>query len=148
MLKNKKGLSAVITMLITILLVLVAVGIVWVVVQDIIEGGVEEAGTKAECFNFDVKAVKVINTTATNYQISIKRNPGGDEIGGVKLVISNSTDTSNIVYTDAGNLEVLGTRVAEADFGITDANKIETTVYLLDDSGNEQICSQTTTFKF
>ena len=39
--ESKKGLSAVVTTLIIILLVLVAVGIIWVVVQNIVTEGAE-----------------------------------------------------------------------------------------------------------
>ena len=39
MFSNKKGLSTVVTTLIIILLVLVAIGIVWVVIRGVIESG-------------------------------------------------------------------------------------------------------------
>ena len=41
----KRGLSKVVTTLIVILLVLVAIGIVWVVVKDVITEGSEEVST-------------------------------------------------------------------------------------------------------
>ena len=46
--KNKKGISGVITMLILLALVLVAVGIVWYVVQNVLEQGQLETEQAAE----------------------------------------------------------------------------------------------------
>ena len=59
MITHKKGLSTVITTLIIILLVLVAVGIIWVVVRNTVEEGVSQIDFGSECLKVDVKATAV-----------------------------------------------------------------------------------------
>ncbi len=145
--RDKKGLSAVVTLLITILLVLVAVGIIWVVIKNILSKGTESMGVQAECLDFNINAVKVVNTSDTAYEVSINRKSGGGDIGGVKLVISNGTDTSSVVDVP-GNIAILETKKVSQDFGIVNANKVEVTPYFVDDSGKEQICPQPSVFNF
>jgi len=48
MYKNKQGMSAIITMLIIIALVLVAIGAVWYVVQNVLEQGTTETEQAVE----------------------------------------------------------------------------------------------------
>jgi len=56
---KKRGLSAVVTTLLIILLVFVAVGIVWVVVRNVIEGGLEDVNLGAFTTSFDIKSAIV-----------------------------------------------------------------------------------------
>ncbi len=56
---NKRGLSGVVTSLILILLVLVAVGIVWVVVKNIISEGSEQVSLGMFTVDLEIKNVKV-----------------------------------------------------------------------------------------
>jgi flagellin-like protein len=48
---EKKGLSAVVTTLIIILLVLVAVGIIWVVVRNVVEEGGSTIDLSVKCLD-------------------------------------------------------------------------------------------------
>jgi len=148
MLKNKKGLSMVVTTLITILLVLVAIGIVWVVVKNVVESGSKGIDLTTKCLSVDVRAIAANSCNATQCTITINRRAGGEAIGGVKMVLSNGTDTSEVI-TIKENIESLGTITRTANFTMTtNPNKIEITPYFVDDSGKDQICSQTSEFKF
>jgi len=74
MYKNKQGISNVITMLIIIALVLVAVGVVWYVVQNVLEQGQSETEQAAsdifeDCVN--VGTVTTVNGTCTGGEIRI-----------------------------------------------------------------------------
>jgi len=51
---HKKGLSTIVATLVIILLVLVAVGIVWVVVRNVIERGTNQVDINAKCIGAEV----------------------------------------------------------------------------------------------
>jgi hypothetical protein len=149
MIKNKRGLSTIVITLILILLSLVAVGIVWVVVNNIIKSGAKGIDTSAKCLNVNVEATAV-KCAGTNCNVTLMRTGTESEaITGVKLVFKNSTaGTSSAVIDEPGNIEVLaGKSINDVPAGIV-PDKIEVTAYFEDDSGNEQLCGQTTSFEF
>ncbi len=144
--RNKRGLSAVVTTLIIIILVFVAIGIIWVVIRDVFEGGAADIELSSKCLDIDVSATAVVNTSDINYIVTLKRGAGGDVIDGVKIVLLNDTGSSNVI-TEPGDIEQLRT-VTKTIIGVVDSNKVETTVYFTDASGNDKPCPQTDTFSF
>jgi len=92
--KNKRGLSEVVTTLITILLVMVAIGIVWVVVQNILKSGTEQISLGQLTLNLKISQVKTEADGTLN--VKVKRNPGAGELIGIKFVISDGTNTKVI----------------------------------------------------
>lgn len=145
--KGKQGLDAVVTTLIIILLVLVAVGIIWVVVRNVVQQGAEQVDITSKCISVDLSAVSVNETAAGVYDVTLKRNAGGEAIGGVKISLFNATENSGVIEFGAAPNE-LETVTQAVNGTVTDANKLEYTAYFLDSSGNEQLCSQTGTFNF
>jgi len=146
--KNKRGLSAIVATLIIILLVLVAVGIIWVVVRNLIQEGVEQIDISTKCLAIDLRAESVELTTGEteSYDVTL-RLAGGETIDGVKITLFNETTNSGVL--DFGEtMSPLDIKTKTIVAGITDANRLEYTVYFLDDSGNEAFCSQTTPFTF
>ena len=147
MIKNKKGLSLIVTSLIIIVLVIVAIGIVWVVANNIIESQIEQIDYSSKCLEIDVKIKSLITTPGTNYNISLTRTGSNtDEIAGVKLVFFNEQNNSNIIDI-AGNIKPLDTITKNINGEIENVNKIELTAYFKDDEGNEKLCS-TNSFSF
>ena len=141
---NKKGLSAIVTTLLVILLVLVAVGIVWGVVRNIIQEGAKGVGSGARCLNIDVEAISVSCTDNVCGGTLERTGSDNDEIGGVKLVFYSDTGNSGVIPQE-GNIEALvGKSFSNIDTSLSEPNRVDVTVYLVDDSGNEQLCSQTT----
>ena len=148
--KNKRGLSAVITTLLIILLVIVAVGIVWVVVRNVIEEGVETLDLGTKCLAVDLRAISVSVDVvdADTYAVTLTRSPGGETISGVKINLFNSTDNSGIINfgVTVGEFDTVTQNLA--DTGIENASRMEFTAFFTDASGNEQLCSQIKTFNF
>jgi hypothetical protein len=146
---NRKGLDAVVTTLLIILLVLVAVGIIWVVVRNVVQQGSEQIDVSAKCLAVDLRAVSVnpVSGQDGNYTVQLRRAAGGEPLGGVKVTIFNDTANSGVVDFGAAPDE-LETSSQVVNSGVLDANKIEYTAYFIDSSGNEQPCSQTGTFSF
>ncbi len=92
--RGRKGLSAVITTLIIILLVLVAIGVVWVVVKSIIQDGSEQVGLDQFTLDLEIKSVKVEGSDVTT--VVVRRNPGQGNFIGINFIFSNGTDSEII----------------------------------------------------
>ena len=155
MINNKKGLSTVVTTLIIILLVLVAIGIIWIVVRGVIETGTETVNYAVKCLAVDVRATAVNCTSPAACEITLARKAGGDDIGGVKLVFYNDTGSSSVLDSyDASteqtrNIEPLTSETLTGlDSTLIAPNKVDITVYFLDTAGEDQICGQTNPFSF
>lgn len=146
MISSKKGLSTVVTTLIIILLVLVAIGIVWVVIRGFIEGGAETVKYNAMCLEVDVRATSLA-CAGTTCNFTLTRKAGGEAIGGVKLAFKNSTG-ANAVKDWPGNIAPLGSNSSN-NFGtdVTGANRVEVTAYFTDDAGVQRICTITNPYQ-
>lgn len=155
--ENKKGLSTIVITLILILLSLVAVGIVWFVVNNILKSGTQNIDIGTKCLNLNIEAVSAncssgITNAICDVQI-MRTGTSSDEIGGVKLVFKNTTSSvsSASVIDISGNIETLvGKRQTGIDTKIANAdgvNHVEVTPYF-GTSTNAQLCSQTTSFDF
>ena len=146
MIYDKRGLSAIIVTLILILLAIVAVGVVWVVVNNVLESGEGRVNLGSACLEVDVEPTAATSSDGITYSVTMTRSAGGDEIAGVKVIISNAT--GSYVHTELGNIAPLATKTipitmtASEQSGIVpNANKVEVTPYFTDASGNEQLCS-------
>ncbi len=156
MYKNK-GLSTIVITLIIILLSLVAVGIVWLVINNFIKTGTQGIDINTKCIGVDMQASAVNCTNGATYKscdLTLARTGTGlDSIAGVKLVFKNETsDVSSEVINVEGNIEPLvDKRATGIDTGIANTyaiNKIEITVYFKDTEGRELICGQTSSYTF
>ena len=92
-LKNRKGLSAIVATLIIILLVLVAAGIIWVVVRNIISEGAE--GIELGRFTLDL-SIKSAYIDGTNVKVLVKRNVGGGDLVGIRFIFFNGTHSISV----------------------------------------------------
>lgn len=100
---NKRGMSAVVTTLIIILLTIVALGIVWVVVKNIIDKGSDEITLTG--LTLDLEIVKAVSDD-TFVNVTVKRNPGEGNLVGINFIFSDG-DNSDVVRVDT-NLAELG----------------------------------------
>lgn len=154
MIRDKKGLSEVVTTLIIILLVLVAIGIVWVVVSGILQSGAGQTEINAKCLQVDIKATAVnCDNSSANWtcNVTYKRNTaGGDVLGGVVIVLNNGQSSSQKQVS--GDMAALATVTQNfvTDLPITAAkpNKAEIAAYYLDASNKQQTCSASSSFSF
>jgi len=152
---NKKGLSTIVTTLIIVLLVLVAVGIVWLVVSNVIDEGVANIDYNSKCLGVDLSFSNVVEPDPVNspgfYDISVTRGSGGDDISGVKAIFTDADNTQNFVSTTTENIEPLGIQtipdIPIGNLAFT-VSKIEIAPYFIDDSGEEHICAVTDSYEF
>ncbi len=152
---NQKGLSTIVATLIIILLVLVAVGIIWVVVRNVVQGGTEQIDLSTKCLGVEVIATSAVcGATADggndgNCSVTVSRNSDNNEIGGVKLVFSNEAGEDNFIHDVSGDMTPLETKtVPNIETGVVNASSVEVIVYFMDSSGNEQLCTASIPYEF
>jgi len=148
---GKSGLSAIVATLIIILLVLVASGIIWAVVRNVIQGGADKIELDSKCREVNFKSPKVTAGESSGiYVVTLERASGGDPIDGVKLSFFNAEGTSSGVLEFGVGMNGLDSKTQTIDtaegVGVSSANRFDMTPYFLDDLGNEQICSETLSY--
>jgi len=139
MVKNTKAMSQIVTTVILVVLVLVAIGIVWGVINNLIGGAEDDISGGAECLNINIRATGVVLASGVLYDVTITRTAGGGDIDGVKATLFS--DTAN------GGLQDLSSTIGELETetiadvtGVADANKVEITPYFNDASGDPSYC--------
>ncbi len=143
-LEDKKGVSAIVATLIIVLLVIVAAGIVWIVIKNIVEGSAEQIELQQKCLEVDLEYVSIADADFSGcepglgYKVTLKRTTGGDEISGVAVVLLNATDSGE--PQEFGAIGELGTKTANICGGVEDATKMEFTAYFEDSEGNPVYC--------
>ena len=87
-----KGLSTIVSTLLILLLVFVAIGILWVVVRNVIQGGAEQVSLGK--FTLDLAIDRVtINSAANTIDVKVTRNPGAGEFTGLRFILDDGTNT-------------------------------------------------------
>jgi hypothetical protein len=156
--KNNRGLSTIVITLIIVLLSMVAVGLVWFVVNNLLQSGTQGVEVSAKCLNTNigVKTVVCVNGT-TNQICNVTLSRTGtedDELGGIKIIFADSAAeiaSSSLIDVPGNVAQLVGKKISNLDTLVPNANQVdilEVTPYFTDDSGNQQLCSQTTTFEF
>ena len=86
---NKRGISAVVTTLIIILLSIVMLGVLWVVVKNLLDKNAEQIDLGKTTLDLEIQTVKIQDTEVT--VVVVRRNPGKGEFIGMYFVFSNGT---------------------------------------------------------
>jgi len=137
---KKKGMSGIVTTIIIIGIGLVAVGIIWYVINNIIVGQTEGITFSEKCLKINLKITSA-NCSSGNCDVLIKRNAGGGDFDGVNLLFYKPDGTSQ-AQNVSGNIVPL-TTVKKQVTGIdTSAEKVEAYAYFIKDNGENQFCSQ------
>ena len=156
--KNKKGMSDIVVTLIIIVLSLVAVGVVWGVVNNLIKNGTSNAELNAKCLGVNLEITRANCSGLTGNKICdvqvMRTGSTVDALTGTKLVFRNETSgiSSTSAVDSSGDIPAaVGKRVHVLDSFVAVENgvsSVEITPYFTDTSGNIQLCSQTTSFEF
>jgi len=75
---DKKGISNIVVSLLMIVLVMVAMGIIFFVVRDVVESGEGKINLGTRCLEVDVRATKLTCTTPGVCDVTVERRAGGD----------------------------------------------------------------------
>ena len=103
--RNKFGLSTIVISLILILLSLVAIGVVWFVVNGILGDASNEIGLEQLTISMEITNAYEYNG---NISVSLKRNVGKGEV--VKIVFVFSDGENSETYTSENSLVELQSR--------------------------------------
>ncbi|HUW43546.1 MAG TPA: hypothetical protein VMV95_01115, partial [Bacillota bacterium] len=90
---SNKGLSAIVATLLIILLVIVAAGIVWVVVRNVINQGAGEIELGQFTFDLSIKSAYI---DGANVNVVIRRSPGGGNLTGVRFIFFDGTNSVSV----------------------------------------------------
>ncbi len=118
----KRGLSDVVTTLIMILLTLVAIGMIWLIVTNILESSADEVNIGKLTLSLSIERVKV---NGEMIDVTVKRNPGKGDMTGIKFVLKN--DTTSVAVVENVSLNELESKTFNINTtieGITSVNEI------------------------
>jgi hypothetical protein len=93
---NSRGLSDIVVTLIIVLLSMVAIGVVWAVVNNLLQSGTEQTTTGFEQLSLNFELQKVLVEPDGDLQVVVKRNVGSGTISGLKFIISDGTNSELI----------------------------------------------------
>lgn len=94
--RGKKGLSAVVTTLLIILLAIVLIGIVWVVVRNVIVTGSEDVNLEQLTLDLSIQSAYVDSTAGGDIKVGVRRSAGTGDITGVRFVFFDGTESISI----------------------------------------------------
>ena len=89
--KSKKGLSDVVTTVILIALALVAITIVWVLVQRVISSNSGNIELQQKCLETELEVSGIESEDGKSVTVYVKRIRGSPEISGLTVYAENST---------------------------------------------------------
>jgi len=118
---SKRGLSQVVATLLIILLALVAVGVVWGVINNILKTGSEKAEIGQFTLNLEIESVQVQQGGVT--LVVIRRNAGEGEFIGMNFVFSDGQN-SEIIREDI-TIEELGRETFTFTLSEIDADNLK-----------------------
>ena len=138
----------------SIIIYFIMIWVVWLVVRSLFGGDGFYINENCITTGVEVTAVSCSNVGVNKIcDVTIQRTGAYKEpITGVKLFFSNKTVVPPIpfsVITVSGNIEP-STSVTKTGINTTlsSADTVAVTVYLYDESGKQQICAPTNSFKF
>jgi len=148
--KNKKGLSTVVTTLIIVALSLVAVVIVWVVVNNIINKQTTNIDYTAKCLDVEIRATSMqccMGDTTYSCKAALERKLGSEAISGVKLTISNDTTKLETVDSKGNIAATKTTDTLSTSISTQTPKKVDVFAYFVDKENKEHVCPSSTTFE-
>ncbi len=139
--RSRKGISGIVTTLMIVLLAIVAAAILFVVIRGLVERGASDIEIGTKCLETSIKITKA-DCTGTLCSITLTRQTGDDEIGGVDIVFENreGTESSEPIELKE-NIEKLQLKTIEGhETGLQDPGKVKAQVFYIDASGAKESC--------
>jgi len=105
--KDKRGLSTIVVTLILVVLSLVAVGIVWGVVSNILKSGTSQANFQFGTIFLNLKIEKVYSDLNGNFFVTLSRGIGAGDLKEIDFIVSDGKNSQVVKKQTA--LSELGT---------------------------------------
>jgi len=84
---NKKGISGVITAVLMILLVISAIGVLWVVINSFVTNNTSEIGSATACLSTQLTVLDNLVDTGTT--VSVRRDGGSDDLSQIYVYVDD-----------------------------------------------------------
>jgi len=140
MIKDKKGLSQVVTIVIMVVLVLIAIGIVWAVVGNVLNKSAKDIDLGTKCLEVDLTITNAFCTTAGVCEITIQRSKTDDEIDGYRLIVVNSTNSNSTDILENIEASAKITKTFDSKLTLVKGDKAQIVAYFLDETGAKKLC--------
>lgn len=137
---SKRGLSAIIVTLIMILLGIVAAGIIWVVIANVVSTGSEQISSGLGSLAVNLEILKVLVEDNGDVKVTIKMGAGSGDLLGLNLILSDG-DNSQVVEIKE-SLPELATKtftITSADLTIAFVKSVSVAPILKSGSGKESL---------
>ncbi len=143
---DKRGLSQIIIIVVVVALALVAIGILWNPLSNMLNEGLSDADLSSKCLEVSVNPTALSCDEATNptdCDVTVKRTATGEAIDGVRVSIENADGTESHVENFEGNIEPTATETltTEDTMDISEGAKVTVTPYFVAESGENYYCS-------
>ena len=118
MMNDKRGVSGVVTAVLLILLVIAAIAILWVVIQNFVKDTTDAAVSQADCFGTQLI---ISNAIATQSTVTVLRQSGDITLTEVKVIVNPSgggasaTQTISALGVGESGVATFGTALASGD---------------------------------
>jgi len=106
--KDKRGLSTIVVTLILVVLSLVAVGVVWAVISNLLKTGGQQTTSSFGQIFLNLKVQNVNLKTNGDVDVTVQRNSGTGDLKAINFIISDGTNSKVIKKTTS--LQELGTQ--------------------------------------
>jgi hypothetical protein len=147
--KNKKALSGVITVLMMVMLALVITAVIWSLLKNTVEETTSQAGGQLACLetNLEITSADPCPAGSTSCEVVVRRKTGGDEIQGIKVIITDGKSTLAGEGDSIGILEMTSV-IATGESLEGDATTAEVSAMIGDSSGDVTICDPSYTYNY
>jgi flagellin-like protein len=145
---NNKGISTIIATIIMILFVIIASGVVWVVIQNILSEETEGISSGLERITLGIVESSVNTSDPSEISFIINRDIGKGNLAKIKIILYNEEGESFAEDVDASALTELGSKKFTIETGgLTDINKISIAPIIESSSGKETLKGIVDTYK-
>ena len=120
--KNKRGLSQIVTTIILILLIIMAIASIWIVVDRLILQGTSKINLEQFTINLKIVSAK-INYSSGIAEVRVKRNPGEGNLTGIKFIVEDSR-TSEVFEKRFVRFEEFAEKTFDIDLLISESNLV------------------------
>lgn len=144
--RDKRGLSQVVTTLLFILLGLVAIGVVWVVVSNILSSGAGSISINQFLIKIDLDKATL---NGNNVVLTVTRAKGTGNLTGMKFIISDGLNSEDFVVN--ASLNELDTRTFTETLASLNPSNVKTASvapYYLNSNGENTLGEITSTITF
>jgi len=137
MLREKRGMSEVITSVLIILLVIAAIVIVWGFVGPMLKKTSEDIGTGCVTVSTEITTASCADNML---KLTVKRNAGEADLKKIRVVITH--DAGSDTFDKEVTMDELASRNLEVDVsGLTGVSKVEIAPIVAKSGGDDDVCS-------